>query len=41
MIWHSELQFCGFKIVGDRLWDLAFLFSPHALPLQSEDWEII
>lgn len=24
-------------MVGDRLGDLAFLFSPYALPLQSED----
>lgn len=25
-------------MVGDRLGDLAFLFSPYALPLQSEDF---
>lgn len=28
-------------MVGDRLGDLAVLFSSHTLPLQSEDAEII
>lgn len=41
MTWDSRLQLCVFQTAGDKPGDLAFLFSLHTLPLQSENSEMI